>query len=316
MGAHCESYRARCKYDIIVFEQHKVRSRRRHLGQHCVGKFCTGLDANFDSYYELPGAVYIFERQSGSSSSPRMFTTKIHSNIGGNTYDMFGAAVAISGKYALIGAAGDRDKGDNAGAAYIFTRSDDSGEWEQRAKLVAYDGSQNDQFGFSVSISGDIAIVGAPYDDENGQESGSAYIYERSSATNEWVLSTKLTTTNGAQNDNFGRSVSINDNRALVGAFQKASGFGGSGIAYLFEKQSDTNTWTEVARLNDFEGIFSEFAAITWHCRRHTQWRQTWAAGTTTSLAKSSSQTLASRRNVLQLQHSVIIILVTCSSSL
>jgi len=140
-------------------------------------------------------------------------------------------------------------------------RSDDSGEWVQRAKLVAYDGSQNDQFGLSVSISGDIAIVGAPYDDENGQESGSAYIYERSSATNEWVLSTKLTTTNGAQNDNFGRSVSINDNRALVGAFQKASGFGGSGIAYLFEKQSDTNTWTEVARLTDFEGIFSEFAA-------------------------------------------------------
>ena len=53
-------------------------------------------------------------------------------------------------------------------------------QWSQQAKLVSDDGATKDQFGRSVSVDGDYAIVGAYYDDDGGGNSGSAYIFIRS----------------------------------------------------------------------------------------------------------------------------------------
>lgn len=64
------------------------------------------------------------------------------------------------------------------GSAYIFHRSDTN--WEQQAKLIASDGAGGDSFGTSVSISRDFAIVGASGDDDKGDRSGSAYVFQRS----------------------------------------------------------------------------------------------------------------------------------------
>jgi len=69
----------------------------------------------------------------------------------------------------------DDDNGTNSGSAYIFKRSGTS--WAEEAKLTASDGDDADYFGSSVSISGDYAIVGAYWDDDNGTNSGSAYIF-------------------------------------------------------------------------------------------------------------------------------------------
>jgi hypothetical protein len=90
--------------------------------------------------------------------------------------DRFGESVSISGNYAIAGAHCDDDPGDASGSAYIFKR--DETMWSQQAKITASDGATYDLFGQSVSISDDYTIVGSPIDDDNGDDSGSAYTYD------------------------------------------------------------------------------------------------------------------------------------------
>ncbi|MCK4966605.1 hypothetical protein KAS50_06220, partial [bacterium] len=92
--------------------------------------------------------------------------------------DYFGYSVSISGDYVIVGARFDDDAGISSGSAYIFYRNQGGADnWGQQAKLTAGDAAGGDEFGISVSISGDYAIVGARYDDDAGSNSGSAYIF-------------------------------------------------------------------------------------------------------------------------------------------
>ena len=91
--------------------------------------------------------------------------------------DYFGRAVAIYEDYAIVGAYGDDQTGNSAGAAYIFIRSGTT--WSQQAKLVASDAASDDFFGYNVGIYGDYVIVGAYKNDDGGSESGSAYFKVR-----------------------------------------------------------------------------------------------------------------------------------------
>ena len=93
--------------------------------------------------------------------------------------DLFGLSASVSGDTALVGALQDDDNGTDSGSAYVFVRS--GGVWTQQAKLLASDGAAEDFFGFSVSVSGDTALVGAGLDDDNGTSSGSAYVFEDAS---------------------------------------------------------------------------------------------------------------------------------------
>ena len=95
----------------------------------------------------------------------------------GAATDQFGLFVSISGDYAIVGSPRDDDKGTDSGSAYIFKRHGTN--WTQEAKLLASDGAADDYFGYSVSISGDYAIVGAYGNNDNGGNSGSAYIFYR-----------------------------------------------------------------------------------------------------------------------------------------
>lgn len=92
--------------------------------------------------------------------------------------DRFGYSVAIGAGHALVGAYRNDEGGSNAGAAYIFAPNDvDPSNWDQLAKLTAPDAAADDYFGCSAAIGiGRRAIVGAHLDDDNGSESGSAYI--------------------------------------------------------------------------------------------------------------------------------------------
>ena len=93
----------------------------------------------------------------------------------GAASDYFGRSVSISGDYAVVGALRDDDNGNASGSAYVFKRTGTT--WTQESKLLASDGTADDLFGSSVSISGDYAVVGAFRDDDNGSSSGSAYVY-------------------------------------------------------------------------------------------------------------------------------------------
>jgi hypothetical protein len=162
----------------------------------------------------------------------------------GAAYDNFGKSVSISGDYAIVGAYFDDDKGYNSGSAYIFLRSGTS--WSQQAKLTALDGAVRDYFGISVSISGDYAIVGAHSDDDNGVDSGSAYIFKQDGTT--WSQQAKLTAPDGTAYDWFGYCVSISGDYAIVGAFyDDVNVMVDSGSAYVFLRSG--TSWSQQAQL-------------------------------------------------------------------
>jgi hypothetical protein len=97
----------------------------------------------------------------------------------GDADDYFGVSVSISGDTALIGAGYGAEY--FKGAAYVFIRTGTT--WTQQAKLVALDGASGDYFGWSVSLDGDTALIGAHWDSDNGNHAGSAYIFIRTGTT-------------------------------------------------------------------------------------------------------------------------------------
>ncbi|MGI6496310.1 MAG: FG-GAP repeat protein [Kiritimatiellia bacterium] len=162
--------------------------------------------------------------------------------------DDLGFSVALSGDTALVGAYGDDDKGDNSGSAYVFTRSGTA--WSLQAKLTAADGAALDYFGYSVALAGDTALVGAYWDDDKGDNSGSAYVFTRSGGT--WTQQAKLTAADGADGDWFGYSVALDGGTALVGAFRDDDKGTDSGSAYVFIRSG--TAWSQQAKLTAGDG--------------------------------------------------------------
>ena len=177
-------------------------------------------------------------------------TAKLSANDA-DAQDYFGNSVALFGDLALIGAFLDEDLGVSSGSAYLFER-DEQGHWNQVAKLHANDGDGDDGFGVSVALFGERALVGASGDEDRGEASGSAYLFERD-RNRVWVQVEKLLARDGAALDVFGASVSLSGERALVGAFGDDDSGDASGAAYVFERDS-SHTWTEVAKLAASDG--------------------------------------------------------------
>jgi hypothetical protein len=117
----------------------------------------------------------------------------------------------------------------------------------RETRLVAPDGMQNDWFGYSVSLSGNRALIGAYQPLFTGP--GYAYVFAFD-GTN-WTVESKLTAADGMTGDGFGRAVSLVGNRALVGAWNHNSG---TGAAYVFD--FDGANWTQTAELMASDGTF------------------------------------------------------------
>jgi len=174
-----------------------------------------------------------------------------------DTTSGFGVSVSRSGDTALIGAFSDDDKGTGSGSAYVFTCSGTT--WTQQAKLTASDGAKLDRFGRSVSVSGDTALIGAYMDDDKGGNSGSAYVFTRSGTT--WTQQAKLTASDGAAEDNFGSSVSLSGDTALIGAHLDDNSETNSGSAYVFTRSG--TTWTQQAKLTASDGQLGDTFGVS-----------------------------------------------------
>ncbi|UCE60785.1 MAG: FG-GAP repeat protein [Phycisphaerales bacterium] len=161
--------------------------------------------------------------------------------------DSFGMAVSISGEYAIIGAPqydGPGHGNDDVGAAYVFQRT--ASGWAEVEKLTASDYAALDEFGRSVSIHGDLAIVGVEAHDDPGPSAGTAFIFWYDGEN--WMEDVKLTASDAADYDHFGVSVAAGENRVVVGAHYDDDGESNSGSVYLFEWAD--GTWSEEAKLN------------------------------------------------------------------
>ena len=225
----------------------------------------TGINGDeTDMSADQAGAAYIFTG-SGSSWTQQAYVKASNTEA----YDMFGMTVGISGDTVVVGATGegssatgvDGNQADNAlvnaGAAYVFTRSDTT--WTQQAYLKASNPDNDDEFAGAISISADTIAIGALGEDsdatgingdqasESSDGAGAVYIFTRSGSTWSQQAYVKASnTTTGGVNGYFGNSVAILGNRLAVGANVEASSATGidgnqtntaapaSGAVYLF----------------------------------------------------------------------------------
>jgi hypothetical protein len=169
--------------------------------------------------------------------------------------DRFGWSVAISGDTLVVAADNDDI---SKGAAYVFYRNEGGTDnWGQVKKLIASDGVSGDYFGKSVAIGGDTLVVGAYQDDDQGNNSGSVYIFGRNQdGTDQWGQVKKLTASDGVDWDQFGGSVAISGDTLVVGAFGDDTY---KGAAYVFNRnQGGANNWGQVKKLTASDGLANE----------------------------------------------------------
>ncbi len=184
------------------------------------------------------GAVFLFDADSGAQIT-KLLPTDAESGIS------FGSSVAVSGTTVIIGAVNDNDNGSASGSAYLF----DTITGKQIAKLLPEDGDLLDFFGASVAINGTTAVVGAVWDEDNGLQSGSAYLFDATTG----VQIAKLLSADGAIGDEFGYAVAINAETVVVGARHDGDSGDLSGSAYLF----DANTGTQIAKILPTDAYYS-----------------------------------------------------------
>lgn len=201
------------------------------------------------------GSAYVFERIDDANWTRR--GGKLTASDAA-PWDQFGGSVSISGDYAVVGAWGHSGQ---IGSAYIFERS--GVDWLQQAKLTASDGTAGDQFGMSVSIRGDYCLVGALGDDNY---TGSAYIFKRSDIPEDpnWYQQAKLTASDGHPSDDFGISVSVNGDYAIVGAFRGDGNEADCGSAYIFKRSGPNDpNWIEQAKLTASDGAAQDYFGVS-----------------------------------------------------
>ena len=217
-----------------------------------------GCSAAIDPNYAIVGAYAYYSGGNGSAyiykrdGETWTYQVKLTASDGASQ-DGFGLRVSIKGDYAIVGAYRNDDNGSDSGSAYIFKRDGES--WAQQAKLTASDGAAGDYFGLPVRIDGDYAIMGAYSNDDNGSDSGSAYIFKRDGEN--WAQQAKLTASDGAEGDYFGDSVSLSGNYAIVAARHDDDKGTNSGSAYIFKR--DGTSWTELTKLTASDGAASDY---------------------------------------------------------
>jgi hypothetical protein len=186
------------------------------------------------------GAAYVFEQNEGGADNWGQ-TAKLTAT-GGIADDRFGYSVAVDGSIIVVGAPRQDDNGSDAGSVYIFARNAGGADnWGQVAQLTASDGGDEDWFGESVAASGDMVLVGAPYDDDAGSASGSAYVFgQNAGGADNWGQTAKLAAAGGTEGDNFGYAVALDRHTLLVGAYGDSDSGTSSGSAYVFTRRGVT----------------------------------------------------------------------------
>ncbi len=216
------------------------------------------------------GAAYIFRYDPISSSW--IEEAKLLASDGSHS-DRFGRAVSISGETVLISSIYADGVASLTGAAYVFRYDPVTATWNEEVKLFASDGEPYEQFGNSVSISGQVAAIAAECDDDNGHDSGSAYVFRYDPVSRTWTEEDKLLSSDGYSNDRFGVSIAASDNAVLVGAYYAdhliPNYNDNAGACYVFRFDPGSSSWVEEAKLvasdAEMDDRFGGAAALSSH---------------------------------------------------
>lgn len=157
-------------------------------------------------------------------------------------HDRFGISVAISGRHAIVGASGDDERGDRAGAAHSFSRHDEPGgaRWIHTGTLFAPDAAAQASFGVSAAMQTDLAIIGATFSESGGAISGAAYTFLREGET--WVPRAKFNPRDAASSDGLGAVVAMSadaSHGAVAAIFDDGQGTVDGGSVRIFPASLD-----------------------------------------------------------------------------
>jgi hypothetical protein len=196
------------------------------------------------------GAAYVFYRNQGGTDNWGQVRKIVASDKADR--DGFGFSVSVNGETIIVGSDGEDGAGTDRGAAYIFAK-DRGGldNWGQVAKIVSADPADSDRFGYSVSLNGDVAVVGCPMEDAGGTDRGAAYVFSRDfGGLDAWGLVKRLVSGAPADNSWFGNSVAIEGPMAVVGAAWEDGGGTDRGAAYLFGRdEGGADLWGQIKQL-------------------------------------------------------------------
>ena len=201
------------------------------------------------------GAGYVYVRSGGSWIE----SAALENNAVPGSYS-FGDSVAIQGAFALIGDAGDAVGGrEEAGSASFFRRS--AGGWNLKQKLKSPQPRAGARFGFSVALSGERALIGAPWHAGTpGMPTGKAYVFALSGET--YGFEDTLPVPDPGVAANFGRSVGLSNDVALVGAIAAENDLGTrTGAAFAFVRAG--SEWSRLATILASDGLADDWFGMS-----------------------------------------------------
>ncbi|MEE4271710.1 MAG: GEVED domain-containing protein [Thermoanaerobaculales bacterium] len=202
------------------------------------------------------GAAYLFARNAGGADSWGHVQRIEASDIADS--DFFGYAVALDRLTAVIGATQDDDFGSYSGSVYVFAGCGGSSvEWTETAKTVASDGFADHQYAKDVAFDGDIAVVGAKYDDDLGSAAGAAYVLMRNlGGPDNWGELKKIYASDGYPDQYFGQRVAMSRDVVVIGTYQDDEIGDNSGAVYVYERNhGGADNWGQVAKLTASDGV-------------------------------------------------------------
>ena len=201
---------------------------------------------NDDQPVNSAGAVYLFELEKGKwSQIAKLNATDATGN------DNFGFSVAMHGDLVLIGAPWHKGVGERSGAAYIFQKKGDN--WIQQVKLIPQDAKAKEEFGYSVALQENTAVVGLALDDDNlepppreglvkRQGQGAVYIFENQGSN--WVQTQRITAPEWKTTlDGFGQSLALSDNTLVIGAYSEDHPVDDAGSAYVYQRELNPGSY-------------------------------------------------------------------------
>ena len=207
-----------------------------------------------DDIGETSGAAYLFHRDEGGLDAWGQLAKL--KGTSGAAWDYFGASVAINADIVAVGAPGRDSDFLDSGSVELFEPV--GGVWSPTGLIACPPVfvADREAFGNAVSLNGNTAIVGAHHDDDNGENSGSAYVFRRDEGgTESWGLVTKIVPADGDVDDLFGTSVAVSGDTAIVGADRSM---------YVFNRDlGGTNAWGNAARISNTSRKFGFAISIS-----------------------------------------------------
>lgn len=211
------------------------------------------------------GAVYVYQQDDDKEWILHQKLYSSNPEVAG----YFGYSVAIDGSTLIVGAYNEDEMGGNqgnVGAVYLYELAT-NGSWQEMQRLASPDAKQGDLFGYTLAISHDRILIGAPkhkYDLLGQNEmigAGAAYLFKRQGGI--WDFEQKLIASDRNMNDEFGKFLDISNHYLIIGAEDHDQGFlFDAGAAYIFEFDAAMGAWSETQQI--FASDATSFKDFGW----------------------------------------------------